>query len=159
MSRTARHLAAFVVFLVVSGAAGLAGNLAQGEDVAADYRALDLPWWAPPSAAFGIVWPVLYVLIALAAWRVWRAAGLTRGRAAMVLWGLQLVLNAVWPGVFFGMAMVGPAIAVITVLVVVVVATMAAFAEHDRVAATLLAPYLGWLLYATALNVAVGWLN
>ncbi len=148
------------VFLALGLAAGGAGRLAQGGDVAAEYAALQLPAWAPSTAAFGMVWPVLYVLVAVAGWRVWVVAGgVRRARAALVLWGLQLAVNVAWPAVFFGLGLVGPAIAVIAALVVLVVGAIAAFAEHDRTAALLLTPYLAWLLYATALNAAVWWLN
>jgi translocator protein len=156
----ARPWVALVVFLVLAAAAGWVGNLVQGDDVGARYLSFERPAWAPPQAAFGIVWPLLYVLIGVAGWRVWRAAGGIRpARVALGLWAGQLVVNAVWPGVFFGAGAFGAAVPVIVVLDLVVVATLVASARHDRLAAWLLTPYLGWLLYATALNIAIWQLN
>jgi tryptophan-rich sensory protein len=105
------------------------GAVTQGDDVGERYLALELPAWAPPQDVFGIVWPVLYVLIAAAAWRVWRVAhGAAPARTELSLWLAQLVVNAAWPGVFFGLEAFGPAVAVIVVLDLLVVATMVALA-------------------------------
>lgn len=149
-----------VVFLVVAAGAGFVGNLLQGSEVGTRYLAFERPGWAPPQEAFGIVWPVLYVLIGIAGWRLWRTAGGVRAAALPLgLWATQLVVNAVWPGVFFGLEEFGWAVPVIVLLDVVVVATVVTAARVDRWAAALLAPYLGWILYATALNVAIWQLN
>jgi translocator protein len=159
-TRGASRWVALAAFLVLAFAAGFVGNLLQGDDVAAQYLSFERPAWAPPQEAFGIVWPVLYVMIGIAGWRAWDVAGGVRAaRVALGLWALQLVLNAVWPGVFFGGDLFGPAIVVIVGLVLVVLATIGTFARIDRVAAWLLVPYLLWLLYATALNVAIWQLN
>jgi translocator protein len=145
-----------LAFLAVAIAAGGIGSLLQGDDVGARYLALDLPAWAPPQEAFGIVWPILYLLIGVAGWRVWRAAGALRAAPlALGLWAAQLVVNAGWSGVFFGRSAFGAAIAVIVLLDVLVLATIGAARRHDRWAAALLVPYLAWILYATALNVAI----
>ncbi|MFA9431353.1 TspO/MBR family protein [Egicoccus sp. AB-alg2] len=157
---TGRNVVALLAFVAVSAVAGGIGNLLQGDDVGSRYLALDRPAWAPPQEAFGIVWPVLYLLIGLAAWLVWRQAGsVAAARVALSLWAAQLVVNAIWPGVFFGAGWFWPAVAVIAVLDVLVVATIAAFGRHRRLAAALLVPYLAWLLYATALNVAIAAAN
>jgi benzodiazapine receptor len=155
-----RRLGFLGAFLALSFLAGFIGSVTQGDDVGGRYLALELPTWAPPQEAFGLVWPVLYVLIGVAAWRVWdRAGGAQRAGTALNLWFAQLVVNAAWPAVFFGAEAFGPAIGVIVVLVALVVATIAAFARHDRLAAGLLVPYLLWISYATALNVAIWTLN
>jgi translocator protein len=157
--RRARWLG-LLVFLAIALAAGGIGSLLQGSDVGGRYLAFERPAWAPPSWAFGVVWPVLYVLIGIAGWRVWRARGSVRAAGtALGLWAVQLVVNASWPGVFFGLEAFGPAIVVIAVLDVLVVLTIVAFWRIDRIAAWLLVPYLLWILYATALNVALWQLN
>jgi translocator protein len=158
---TRASIFALVAVLALTLVASAVGALTQGDDVGERYLALELPAWAPPQDAFGLVWPVLYVLIALAAWRVWRAAGgaVAAAPTALGLWVAQLVVNAAWPGVFFGLSEFGWGIVVIVVLDVLVVATFVAFRRRDRWAALLLAPYLLWILYATALNVAVWRLN
>lgn len=154
----ARSAVGLVGFVALAFAAGGLGSWLQGPsaEVSARYAAFALPTWAPPAAAFGIVWPVLYLLIGLAGWRVWRAAGSVAGaRGALGLWSGQLAINALWPGVFFGLGLLGLAAAVIVVLALVVVASVLAAARHDRLAAWLLVPYLAWLLYAGALNIAI----
>jgi translocator protein len=155
-----RRFAALAIFLLVAFAAGGIGSVTQGSDVDVRYLALDRPVWAPPSWLFGVVWPVLYLMIGVAAWRVWRAAGSVRAAGtALGLWLAQLVVNAIWPGVFFGLEAFGPAIVIILVLDLIVVATIVAFARHDQLAAWLLVPYLVWILYATALNISLQVLN
>ncbi len=155
-----RQAVMLLVFLVVALAAGIVGNLLQGSDVSGRYLQLDRPAWAPPSWAFGVVWPVLYVLIGLAGWLVWRSTGREAWRGPLALWMLQLVVNAIWPGVFFGVEAYGPAVAVIVVLVGLVGATIISFVRHQvRLAAWLLVPYLLWIVYATALNVAIAAAN
>jgi translocator protein len=149
-----------VVFVALAFAAGGLGAAGQGSDVGGRYLALDRPAWAPPQEAFGIVWPVLYVFIGVAAWRVWKTAGsVPAAGVALGLWAAQLVVNAVWPAVFFGSMEFGWAVPVIVTLDALVVATIVAFRRHDRLGAWLLVPYLVWILYATALNVALWLLN
>jgi translocator protein len=157
---TRASIFALVAFLGVTLAASAFGALTQGDDVGERYLALELPAWAPPQDAFGIVWPILYVLIAVAAWRIWRVrGGVSAATGALSLWFSQLIVNAAWPGVFFGLEEFGWGILVIVALDVLVVATIAWFARIDRWAALLLAPYLVWIVYATALNIAVWQLN
>lgn len=151
---------ALALFVGLAFAAGAIGTLLQGGDVAGRYLALERPAWAPPREAFGIVWPLLYLLIGIAGWRVWHTASSIRAAApALGLWAAQLVVNAAWSGVFFGLSAYGAAIAVIVVLDVLVLATIARFQRHDRSAAWMLVPYLLWIVYATALNTAIWALN
>jgi translocator protein len=145
-------------FLVVSYAAAAIGTVTQGGDVGGTYLALDPPAWAPPAWLFGPVWTVLYALIGVAGWWAWRVGPADGRRTALRLWGAQLVVNAAWPGVFFGLGELGWALAVIVTLDVLVVATIVAFARIARPAAALLVPYLAWILFATALNAAI-WLD
>lgn len=143
-------------FLLVAFAAGGIGAVGQGAEVGSRYLALQRPSWAPPPWLFGPVWSVLYAAIGIAGWRVWRSAGsLGAARLALGLWGAQLLFNAVWPAVFFGREAFGAAVAVILVLDVLVAATVLAAWRHDRAAALLLVPYLAWIGFATALNVAI----
>ncbi|MCC5947556.1 MAG: tryptophan-rich sensory protein [Nitriliruptoraceae bacterium] len=155
----ARRWGALLVALLLAFAAGAVGNLLQGDGVAERYLALDRPVWAPPSEAFGIVWPVLYLLIAIAGWRLWERRSRPIARVTGGLWLAQLIVNAVWPGVFFGLEAFGPAIAVIVTLVALVASTVATAWRADRLAAALLVPYLAWIAYAMALNIAIWQLN
>ncbi len=151
---------ALVLFVVAGLAAGIIGAALQGptEQVQARYEAFTLPAWAPPTWAFGVVWPILYIMIGLAAWRIWQASHHWREVSGpLTLWSSQLAVNAVWPWVFFGIERYGAGVAVIGTLDVLVASTIVVFARRDRLAAWLLVPYLLWLVYATALNTAV-WL-
>jgi tryptophan-rich sensory protein len=123
------------------------------------YVALALPSWAPPSTVFGPVWTALYALMAIAAIMVWRARGRRGIRRALALYGLQLVLNALWPWLFFTWRRGMWAFGEVALLVVVVAITVGAFWRVRRLAAVLLLPYLAWVTFASALTLAVWRLN
>ena len=146
-----------VVFVGLAYAAAGVGNLLQG-DVGAVYQELDRPPWAPPSGVFGPVWGVLYTLIGITGWWVWRHGPGPRMRLALGLWAVQLVVNAAWPGVFFGLGELGWGLVVIVTLDVLVIATIVAIARVHRPAVAPLLPYLAWILFATALNASI-WLR
>lgn len=143
--------------LVALGVAAV-GGLSAGS-AATDYAALNQPSWAPSPAVFGPVWAVLYTLIAVSGWLVWRRSGFAGARAALVVYGVQLVLNALWTPLFFGAGLLGLAFAEITALGLAIVATIVLFARHSRPAAALLVPYLAWVGFAATLNFAIWQLN
>jgi benzodiazapine receptor len=142
-------------FLAAVAVVALVGGLAAGS-AAATYRALELPAFAPPSWLFGPVWTVLYVLMAVAAWLVWRESGWNR---ALTLWSVQLVLNLAWTPLFFSAGWYAAALVDIVALLVLVALTVVAAARSSRLAAGLLVPYLLWVAFATALNAAIVVLN
>ncbi|QZY29741.1 TspO/MBR family protein [Nocardioides coralli] len=153
--RTGARWAALPGFLLaVAVAAGLGGWAAGSAPET--YRELELPGFAPPSWLFGPVWTVLYVAIAVAAWLVWRRDGWTR---SLTLWVVQLVLNAAWTPLFFGLGLIGWALVDIVVLLVAVAVTTALFRRTSTAAALLLVPYLAWVGFATLLNAAIWQLN
>lgn len=123
------------------------------------YAQLTSPDWAPPGEVFGPVWTVLYLLMAISAWLVWRIAGFAHARTALALYVVQLVFNALWSWLFFAWQMGAAALADIVLLWVLIVATIVAFWRHHRLAAVLLVPYLLWVGFATALNHAMWSLN
>jgi benzodiazapine receptor len=123
------------------------------------YPLLAKPALTPPDLAFPIVWTALYALMAIAAWRVWRAAGFARARVALLLFALQLVLNLGWSWLFFGQQMIGWALAEIAVLWLAIAACIVTFTRHDRIAAWLLLPYLLWVSFAAYLSFAIWQLN
>ena len=116
------------------------------------YPQLDKPAWAPPAGLFGPAWTVLYAAIGIAGWRLWTRDA---GRTVLALHVTQLALNAAWPFTFFAARNRTAALAVIAVLDVTIAAEIAVAARKDRTTAALLAPYLVWSLYATALTAAV----
>ena len=113
----------------------------------------------PPGWLFGPVWTTLYAMIGVSAWLVWRDHGTAAIRWALVLWVVQLVLNAAWSPVFFGAHRLGLAVAIIVAMWLAIVATIVAFWPLHRVAALSLVPYLAWVSFATALNVVIWRLN
>lgn len=123
------------------------------------YASLAKPSWNPPSWVFAPVWTTLYVLMAVAAWLVWRRAGFAGARLALGCYLLQLVLNAAWSWLFFGRQSIDGALADIIVLWVLIVATTLLFLRHSRAAAALFVPYLAWVSFATVLNLALAHLN
>lgn len=162
---TARSILALVLFIAIAfGVAGL-GSLATFQNVAGWYADAEKAFWNPPNLVFGPVWTVLYSLMSVAAWLVWREPpGVARTRA-LAVYVVQLALNALWTPVFFGLyPLAGPpalwiALAIILALDVMVLVTMLRFWPVRRVAAVLLIPYWAWVLYATTLNAALAALN
>ncbi|WP_229660923.1 TspO/MBR family protein [Marmoricola endophyticus] len=154
-ARPASSLVGLVVAVVLVAVAAGVGALASSS-AGSTYDSLEQPPWAPPAGLFGPVWTVLYVLIAVAGWLVWRRYGLCR---AVILWGVQLVLNALWTPLFFGAGLYTLALVEIALLDLAVIATIAMFARRTPLAAVLMAPYLLWTLFATALTAAIVTLN
>ena len=142
-------------WLLVTGIAAVVGSMAsrRSEDF---YGQLVQPSWAPPPEVFGPVWTVLYALMALAAWLVWRQGGFTYARGALTLYLVQLVLNALWSWLFFGWRQGGLALAEVLLLWLLIAATTVAFRRIRPLAAALLLPYLAWVTFASALT-AVLW--
>jgi translocator protein len=123
------------------------------------YASLKKPSWNPPGWVFGPVWTTLYVMMAVAAWLVWKRGGFSAQRPALVLFLVQLALNAAWTPLFFGLHRPGLAFAEMLLLWLAIAATLAAFRRVSRVAAWLLAPYLAWVSFAAALNLGLWRLN
>ena len=146
-----RAWAGLIPFVLAVAAAALIGVLGV-TGTAAEYRNLDQPSWAPPSWLFGPVWTVLYAMIAVAGWLVWRRTGWNR---ALTVYAVQLALNAIWTPIFFGFGRYGLALADIVVLWVLIGATVWLFRPVSRTAAWLLVPYWAWVTFATALNAAI----
>lgn len=121
------------------------------------YAQLIKPAWTPPDVVFAPVWMLLYAMMALAAWLVWRERGWKS--VAMALYGVQLLLNGVWSWLFFGQHRIAWAALEITVLWLLIIATLVAFWRIRHSAGWLLVPYAAWVGFAVALNVAVWRLN
>lgn len=145
-------------WFAVSFAASAIGAVASVQ-AGAFYGQLAQPSWAPPASVFGPVWTVLYALMAIAAWLVWRQGGMRANRTALSLFVIQLVLNALWSWLFFAWHLGGLAFAEIVVLWVLVAATVLSFWRTHPLAGALLTPYLAWVGFASVLNYRVWQLN
>ena len=142
-------------FALAAAAAALIGGLGVA-GTTQEYAGLTQPSWAPPSWLFGPVWTVLYVMIAVAGWLVWRRTGWT---SALTVYAVQLALNAIWTPIFFGFGQYGLALVDIAVLWVLIGVTIWLFRPVSRPAALMLVPYWAWVTFATALNLAIWRLN
>ena len=123
------------------------------------YDRLIKPWWNPPNWVFPIVWTVLYIMIANAAWLVWRAKGFSGAGFALQLFIAQLVVNALWSYLFFGLH--SPFLALLDVIVMwlMILATLIAFWQVNLLAGILMIPYLVWVSIAAFLNFTIWRLN
>ena len=118
------------------------------------YAQLDRPGWAPPAWLFGPVWSLLYLMMAIAAWRVGRAAA-PRACPALLLYLAQLAVNALWSWQFFAWHLGAAALACIVVLWLMIAATIVLFGRRERLAAMLLWPYLAWVSFAGGLCFSI----
>lgn len=119
------------------------------------YAKLVRPDWAPPASVFGPVWTVLYLLMGVAAWLVWRVGGFQAARFALTLFLVQLALNALWSWLFFGWHRGALAFADIVLLWLAILATLVAFWRISLLAGVLLVPYFLWVSFAAALNYSI----
>lgn len=120
------------------------------------YAQLSHPAGTPPDLAFPIAWTLLYIAMAIAAWRVWRVRGIG---GELGLFVVQLALNALWMPTAFGAHRLGLALIVVIALWITLAVTLYRFWAADRVAGLLLVPYLLWVSYATYLAAGLVWLN
>lgn len=153
-----KQILGLIGWFVASFAASAIGAVASVQ-AGAFYGQLSQPAWAPPSSVFGPVWTVLYALMAISAWLVWRCGGMRKNRVALSLFLLQLSLNALWSWLFFAWHLGGLAFAEIVMLWLLIVATLVSFWRVRPLAGALLVPYLLWVGFASALNYSVWQLN
>lgn len=161
----ARSARALIAFLAIAFGVAAIGGFSTIDNVNGWYAGASKAVWNPPNFVFGPVWTVLYSVMSVSAWLVWRErirpefGSLVR--AALTAYIVQLVLNAIWTPTFFGLypalgiSALWIALAIIVAIDVAVLVTMLRFWRVRRSAALLLIPYWAWVLYATTLNVAI----
>jgi len=153
-----------IVILIVSIlaclAAGIIGSLFTFKAIPAWYRGLIKPKYTPPNQAFGPVWTTLYILMGISVYLIWQQGLAIDGvLLAFVLFWVQLVLNAIWSIVFFGMKSKGGGVIVIIVLWLLILATIITSFRISALAGALLIPYIIWVTIASYLNIGIWWLN
>lgn len=158
LSSRASLLGLFGFVVVCIGVSWIAA-WATSTSVGSWYPTLSKPDFTPPDEAFAPVWLTLYILMALAGWRVWRKAGFAGAGGALSLFAIQLVLNLLWPVLFFGLQQIEWALLDIGLLWLAIAATAIAFWRTDAFAAVLLLPYLAWVSFAAVLNYEIWRLN
>lgn len=167
--RVARQIVVAIVLLAAVALIAFLGSMATLPNTDGWYATVAKVPWNPPNWVFGPAWSILYILIALAGWLIWRggwrAEGTHAARPALTAYVIQLVLNALWTPVFFaGYPLVGEsawwiALAVILLLIVSVIWLIASARRTSQLAAWALVPYLVWLVFASSLNVGIIVLN
>lgn len=153
-----RDVTGLIGWLVVVLLAAAIGAIASA-NAPEFYGQLARPAWSPPAWLFGPVWTVLYLLMGVAAWLVWREKGFRGARVALGLFLVQLALNALWSWLFFAWRQGALAFAEIVLLWVLIVATTVAFWRVRPLAGMLLVPYLVWVTFAAVLCLAIWRLN
>lgn len=155
MTRMNKWLVLAGLIAICLGVAAL-GGLATASSVAEWYPTLNKPSWNPPSWVFGPVWTTLYIMMAVAAWLVWK-----RGNSgpAMILFFAQLALNLAWSFLFFGARSPWLGLVDIAMLWLALLATVIVFFKRDRLAGALMLPYLAWVSFASFLNFTIWRLN
>jgi translocator protein len=152
----ARSAVALAGWVAVTFAAAAMGGLFLPGDW---YASLQKPAWNPPNWIFGPVWTALYTIMAVAAWLVWKRGGFAGQRGALLCFLVQLLFNALWSPLFFGLHLTGLAFVDLLLLWLALLATFAAFWKAHRLAGAMLLPYLAWVTFAGALNFAIWRLN
>ena len=153
-----RQFLGLVGWLVATFAAGSVGAIASAR-AATFYGQLTQPTWAPPAWLFGPVWSVLYILMAVAAWLIWRKHSFSGAPTALWLFVIQLFANALWTWLFFVLHRGALSLAEIVLLWLLIAATISAFWPLQRLAALLLVPYFAWVSFASALALSLWRLN
>jgi tryptophan-rich sensory protein len=155
ISKQIGGLAGWLVFSFTAAAVGAVASVS----AAVFYQQLVRPEWAPPAWIFGPVWSVLYLLMGVAAWVVWRERGFRESSAALDLFIGQLTANALWSWLFFAWHKGAWACVEILVLWILILGTVVAFWRVRALAGALLLPYLAWVTFAAALCLATWRLN
>lgn len=155
ISRQVLGLAGWLLISFAAAAVGAVASVNAGDF----YQQLARPDWAPPGWLFSPVWTTLYVLMGVAAWLVWRAHGFGAARAALVLFMIQLAVNALWSWLFFVWRQGALAFVEALLLWALIACTVVAFWRLHRLAAGLLLPYLAWVGFACALTFVTWRMN
>ncbi|MGI6403131.1 MAG: TspO/MBR family protein [Oscillospiraceae bacterium] len=137
---------------------GVLSSLVSG-NIKQTYTSFLKPPFAPPGWIFGIVWPVLYLLMGIAAYRIYQTAQSPERKKAITFYWVQLFVNFLWPILFFRFQQLWISVAVIVLLDLLVFLTTMRFCKRDKAAGYLMLPYLLWILFATYLNIGIAVLN
>jgi benzodiazapine receptor len=150
----------FIASLSFTYIAAAIGAIGMGNSIAEWYPTLNAPFFKPPNWLFGPVWSMLYTLMAIAAFLVWKKGINTFGvKVSLSLYAIQLLLNSMWSIIFFRWHLLGFALFEILLLLFIIIITYINFKRVDKWAGYLLIPYILWVSFASLLNGAYWWLN
>ena len=149
-----------LISIIICHAAGIIGSTFTIKAIPTWYVSLDKPAFNPPNWIFGPVWLTLYTMMGISLYLVWRSKNSSAGfRTALLVFAIQLLLNAAWTPVFFGARMLFAGLLIIVLLWCSIIATIIAFFPVNRTSSILLVPYLLWVSFATILNYSLWSLN
>ena len=156
MTKIARLISSVSVCLLT----GFLGSFATRDSITTWYAQLSRPSFTPPDWTFGVVWPVLYVMMGISAFLIWNV-GIDKRQVKVSLgcFALQLILNGLWTLIFFGLHLIGFALVEIVILWAAILMTILAFWKVSKPAALLLLPYILWVSFAVVLNASLFLLN
>lgn len=153
------QILALIFFIAICLSAGGIGAIATTPEIDQWYVTIEKPKWNPPAYVFGPVWTTLFVMMAIAAWLVWKPDGFKSVKTPLTLFAVQLALNVAWSWVFFHFHQLGWAFAEIVILWLAILATTISFFKCQAIAGWLMVPYLAWVSFASVLNYAIWQLN
>ncbi|MDD5614391.1 MAG: tryptophan-rich sensory protein [Candidatus Omnitrophica bacterium] len=149
-----------IISIMISQLAGVIGGLFTGPAIPEWYQSLNKPFFTPPGWIFGPVWAVLYTLMGIALYLVWRKELKTPGvKQALGVYIIQIFLNVLWTVVFFGNRSICGGLVVILLLWIAIAGTVAKFFRVSKPAGLILIPYIAWVSFAAVLNAAIAMLN
>lgn len=154
-----KNIAVLIVSIIIAEGAGALSSYL-GMSTPQTYQSLIKPAFSPPSWVFGVVWPILYLLMAIAVYRVWlRGKGKISSRKALILYSIQLLLNFMWTIIFFRWRLIGLAFFELMLLLIFIVLSTFEFFKLDKAAGFLMIPYILWVSFAGVLNFTLWMMN
>lgn len=155
----AKKILTLFIFIVIAQSAGVIGSIFTAPKIETWYVFLEKPFFAPPNWLFAPAWIILYTLMGIAAFLIWQKRQTFRARSALFFYAGQILLNVLWSVVFFGLQNPFLGFLIIIVLWLLIAATMVKFWKVERTAGLLFVPYILWVTFAAALNLAIWQLN
>lgn len=152
-------IGSLIISIIISGGLGfISAIFTVGSSN--QYIQLERPWFAPPPIVFSVVWPILYLFMAIAAYRIYMIGKEgTNVKGALTLYGIQLILNFLWSFIFFKFRLYGLAFVELVILFIFIVLTTISFLKKDKIAGILMIPYVLWVAFAGILNFYIWMLN
>lgn len=154
-----RDVLALVGFVGICLLVSAIGGAVTANSVDTWYQAINKPRFNPPEWVFAPVWTALYILMAIAGWRIWRSHRYQARSIALFVYCIQLVLNLAWSFLFFGLQRIDLALIQIAILLLAIIFTAYLFWKIDRYAGAILIPYAVWVAFASTLNLEIWRLN
>lgn len=151
-----KSIIGFIFWLAVTFAAAMVGSRYMPGEW---YQQIAKPSWTPPDGVFAPVWTLLYSMMAISAWLVWKSKGFFKAIIALLAYLIQLILNALWSYIFFGLHDIHGAFLDIVALWIFILITIFLFWKHNKLASVLLIPYFLWVSFASVLNLTVASMN